>query len=155
MLRSKNFLRIQVGLCILLAGVYADQLAAASIVNRIANRAERSNRVLYAQVAGLQLRGVQNTPEGIVLLINGNPQIQSERAVNPDRLVIDLAGTVVNPRLHKAVIPINRYGVRQIRIGQNQQNPPIARMVLDFEPNSNTSSVDWEAVYIPNRGAVS
>ena len=154
MLRSKNFLRIQVGLCILLAGVYADQLAAASIVNRIANRAERSNRVLYAQVAGLQLRGVQNTPEGIVLLINGNPQIQSERAVNPDRLVIDLAGTVVNPRLHKAVIPINRYGVRQIRIGQNQQNPPIARMVLDFEPNSNTSSVDWEAVYIPNRGAV-
>jgi len=86
--------------------------------------------------------------------MNGNPQIVSERAINPDRLVIDLVGTVVNPRLHKAIIPINRYGVRQIRIGQNQQNPPIARIVLDFEANSATSSTDWEAIFMPNRRAV-
>jgi len=135
---------LSISLCLLLLGGYADKSMAEIF----------SDRVLYAQAANIQLRGVQNTPEGIVLLVSGNPQITSERAINPDRLVIDLVGTVVNPRLHKAVIPINRYGVRQIRIGQNQQNPPIARMVLDFEPNSDTSSVDWEALFMPNRGAV-
>jgi N-acetylmuramoyl-L-alanine amidase len=142
----KNSLQSYLALCILLAGGYADKMVAQTPISR--------ERLLYAQAANLQLRGVQNTPDGIVLLINGNPQITSERAVNPDRLILDLVGTTVNPRLHKAVIPINRYGVRQIRIGQNQQNPPIARIVLDFEPNSDTSSVDWEAIFNPSRRAV-
>jgi N-acetylmuramoyl-L-alanine amidase len=142
----KNSLQSYLALCILLGGGYADKMVAQTPINR--------ERLLYAQAANLQLRGVQNTPDGIVLLINGNPQISSERAINPDRLILDLGGTTVNPRLHKAVIPINRYGVRQIRIGQNQQNPPIARIVLDFEPNSDTSAVDWEAIFNPSRGAV-
>lgn len=142
----KNSLQIHLTLCILLAGGYADKMVAQTPISR--------DRLLYAQGANLQLRGVQNTPDGIVLLINGNPQITSERAINPDRLIINLVGTTVTSRLHKAVIPINRYGVRQIRIGQNQQNPPIARIVLDFEPNSDTSSVDWEAIFNPSRGAV-
>ncbi len=138
------FLKIM--LSVLLIGGSAEKLAAET---------NNPQRLLVAQAAAnLQLRGVQNTPDGIVLLINGNPQIVSERAINPDRLVIDLAGTTVNPRLHKAVIPVNRYGIRQVRIAQNQQNPPVARIVLDFEPNSDTSAVDWEAIFNPSRGAV-
>ncbi|AFY74638.1 N-acetylmuramoyl-L-alanine amidase [Synechococcus sp. PCC 7502] len=144
MLRYRHSsLSISLSLCILLTG-YGEKAVAQS----------QDDRVLYAQATGLQLRGVQNTPEGIVLLINGNPKILSQRAINPDRLVIDLVGTVVPPNLHKAVIPINRYGVRQVRIGQNQQNPPTARIVLDFESQSETSTVDWEAIFTPNRGAV-
>jgi N-acetylmuramoyl-L-alanine amidase len=141
-----NSLHIPLSLCILLIGGYIEPLSA---------QITKGDRLLYAQAGNnLQLQGIQNTAEGIVLLMNGNPQIVSERAINPDRLVIDLVGTVVNPRLHKAVIPINRYGVRQIRVGQNQQNPPIARIVLDFEANSETSSTDWEAIFTPNRRAV-
>jgi N-acetylmuramoyl-L-alanine amidase len=144
------FLHIPLSFCILLIGGYTKPLSA-----QITAQVSEGDRLLYAQADNnLQLRGIQNTSEGIALLMNGNPQIVSERAVNPDRLVIDLVGTVVNPRLHKAVIPINRYGVRQIRIGQNQRNPPIARIVLDFDVSSETSSTDWEAIFTPSRGAV-
>jgi N-acetylmuramoyl-L-alanine amidase len=148
----KCYLQYPLSILILLNGVYAEKLVAETLTK--GDRLSNPTRLLVAQTASLQLRGVQDTPDGIMLLINGNPQIVSERAINPDRLVIDLVGTKVIPRLHKAVMPINRYGVKQIRIGQNQQNPPIARIVLDFEPNSETSSVDWEAIFVPNRNAV-
>lgn len=152
----KRYLQYPLSLFILLNGVYADKLVAKNLTagDRLANNPNNQTRLLVAQTTSLQLRGVQNTPDGILLLINGNPQIVSERAINPDRLVIDLVGTTVIPRLHKMVVPINRYGVKQIRIGQNQQNPPIARIVLDFEANSETNSVEWEAIFTPNRNAV-
>lgn len=129
------FRPIFLGLSLFLAGGYFATVATDTVVS--------------AQT--LQLRGVLNTPEGIVLLINGNPQIVSERAVSPDRLIIDLMGTVVAPNLHNTVFPINRYGVRQIRVAQNQKNPAITRIVLDFDGSSDTSSIDWEAIFIDNR----
>ncbi len=149
----KSYLLYPLSVFILLNGVYAQKLLAETITTGD-RRLNNSTSLLIAQSASLQLRGVQNTPEGIMLLINGNPKIVSERAINPDRLVIDLVGTTVIPRLHKTILPINRYGIKQIRIGQNQRNPPIARIVLDFEPNSETSSVEWEAIFTPNRNAV-
>jgi N-acetylmuramoyl-L-alanine amidase len=99
----------------------------------------------------LQLSNVQVVPDGLLLLVNGNAQVNLQRIVGPDRLVIDLARTAIPANLHKAAIPINRYGIRQVRIAQFQKEPAIARIVLDLDPSSNTN---WQSSFVPNRGGI-
>jgi len=94
------------------------------------------------------------TSDGILLVVNGNPQVGVQRVVNPDRIVMDLQGTAVMPGLHNSVIPINRYGVRQIRVSQFQKNPSITRVVLDFDPNDENSRLDWRSTFNPIRGGI-
>lgn len=49
----------------------------------------------------------------------------------PDRLVIDLPGTVV--RTAGSSLDVNRGGVRRIRWAQFKRTPPVARVVVDME----------------------
>ncbi len=100
------------------------------------------------------LRNVMATSDGILLVVNGNPQVGVQRIVNPDRIVMDLQGTAVMPGLHNSVIPINRYGVRQIRVAQFQKNPAITRVVLDFDPNDENSRLDWRSTFNPIKGGI-
>lgn len=94
------------------------------------------------------------TNDGILLVVNGSPQLGVQRVVNPDRIVMDLQGTAVIAGLHNSVIPINRYGVRQIRVAQFQKNPDITRVVLDFDPNDENSRLNWRSTFSPGRGII-
>ncbi len=110
------------------------------------------DRALQAQLpsvgSALQLRNIQVSADGLVLAINGNPQINSSRVANPDRVILDLQATEVPPWLQNAVVAVNRYGVRQIRIAQFQKSPAIARLVLDLD---GSSPVAWQSTFDPSR----
>ncbi len=97
----------------------------------------------------LQLRNVQVGADGFVLAINGNPQMSTGRVPNPDRIIVDLQATEVMPWLQNSVVPVNRYGVKQIRVGQFQKSPAIARLVFDLD---STSSVNWQSSFDQSRG---
>jgi N-acetylmuramoyl-L-alanine amidase len=152
MLRRKISLKQIVGLCLcVLFGIYASVIIGGSFSVESQTLSNPNFQQPYGR--NLTLRGVQVAPEGILLLVNGNPQVVMQRIVAPDRLVVDLLGTTVLPQLHKATVPINRYGVRQIRIAQNQKNPAIARIVLDFEPNLETN-LEWQTTFNSGRGVI-
>ena len=97
----------------------------------------------------LQLRNVQVNANGFALLINGIPQMRTSRVANPDRIILDLQATEVSAYLHNSVVPINRYGVRQIRVAQFQKSPAIARLVFDLD---SSSPVSWQSSFDQARG---
>ncbi len=102
----------------------------------------------------LRLRNIQIAPEGLLLIINGNPQLNVQRVVSPDRLIVDMQSTSVPRALHGVSIPLNRFGIRQIRVAQFQKNPSVARIVLDFDPNDPNSKLNWQTVFNPSRGGL-
>jgi hypothetical protein len=53
-----------------------------------------------------------------------------EMAVNPDRILLDLPGTITNGNTQKEV---NADGVRRVRMGQHSTAPPVTRVVLDLD----------------------
>ena len=89
---------------------------------------------------------IRPTANGLMLSVSGNPQIQTLREVNPDRLILDLQNTSVAKGLHQASLPINRFGVKQVRVAQ--YNPAIARLVFDLDSSSPDSKVAWNSQYI-------
>jgi len=97
----------------------------------------------------LQLRNIQVGTDGLALLINGIPRMTTSRVTNPDRLILDLQTTEVTPTLHNSIVPVNRYGVRQIRVAQFQKSPAIARLVFDLDSNS---PVSWQSFFDQGRG---
>jgi N-acetylmuramoyl-L-alanine amidase len=97
----------------------------------------------------LQLRGIGNEGDGLALAINGAPQISTLRVSNPDRIILDLQSTEVIPRLHNAVVPVNRYGIKQVRVAQFQKSPAIARLVFDLDGSEPTS---WQSSFDQGRG---
>ncbi|MCS6959890.1 MAG: N-acetylmuramoyl-L-alanine amidase [Pseudanabaenaceae cyanobacterium SKYGB_i_bin29] len=95
----------------------------------------------------LRVQGVRSTANGLLLLINGNPQVRMERVVEPDRLVIDLSSTAIPKELHKAVIPVNQFGVQQARIAQFDKD--VTRIVLDLLPGE---TGEWITRFEPQSG---
>jgi hypothetical protein len=55
----------------------------------------------------------------------------AETAINPDRIVIILPGTIALARQQH--VPINLNGLRSIRIGLNNADPPVTRVVFDLD----------------------
>jgi N-acetylmuramoyl-L-alanine amidase len=102
----------------------------------------------------LRLRNIQIAPEGLLLIINGNPQLNVQRVVSPDRLIVDMQSTSVPRALHGVSIPLNRFGIRQIRVAQFQKNPSVARIVLDLDPNDPNSKLNWQTIFNPSRGGL-
>ena len=80
----------------------------------------------------LKLRNVQSVADGFALQINGVPQILSLRTSSPDRLILDLQATEVSLEIHNAIVAVNRYGIKQVRVAQFQKSPAIARLVFDL-----------------------
>ena len=97
----------------------------------------------------LQLRSVQVNANGFALQINGIPQMRTSRVANPDRIILDLQATEVSPYIHNSIVPINRFGVRQIRVAQFQKSPAIARLVFDLD---SSSPVNWQSSFDQARG---
>jgi N-acetylmuramoyl-L-alanine amidase len=102
----------------------------------------------------LRLSNIQVAPEGLLLIVNGNPQLNVQRVESPDRLIVDLQSTSVPRQLHGVSIPLNRFGIRQIRVAQFQKSPSVARIVLDFDPNDPNSKLNWQTVFNPSRGGL-
>ena len=102
----------------------------------------------------LRLRNIQVAPEGLLLIINGNPQLNVQRVVSPDRLIVDLQSTSVPRALHGVSIPFNRFGIRQIRVAQFQKSPSVARIVMDLDPNDPNSKLNWQTIFSPSRGGL-
>ena len=107
----------------------------------------RAQLTPYGQA--LQLRNVQVSSDGLILAINGNPQLITSRVVNPDRIIVDLQATEVIPSIHNTIVPVNRYGVRQVRVAQFQKAPAIARLVFDLD---NANPVSWQSYFDSGRG---
>ena len=54
-----------------------------------------------------------------------------ETAINPDRLVLTLPGTLSDPKQKR--FPLNANGVRAVRVGLNSASPPVTRVVVDMD----------------------
>jgi N-acetylmuramoyl-L-alanine amidase len=102
----------------------------------------------------LRLRNIQVAPEGLLLVMNGSPQLSVQRVESPDRLIVDLLSTSVPRSMHGTSIPINRFGIRQIRVAQFQKSPSVARIVLDFDPDDPNSKLNWQTIFNPSRGGL-
>ncbi|WP_434685428.1 N-acetylmuramoyl-L-alanine amidase [Pseudanabaena minima] len=96
----------------------------------------------------VQLNGIRPTNNGLMLTVNANPQIRIQRENNPERLIVDLQNTNLAQALHQSTLPMNRLGIKQVRVAQFQNNPAIARLVLDLDSNDPNSKVAWQGQYI-------
>ena len=96
----------------------------------------------------VQLNSIRATNNGLMLTVNANPQIRIQREDNPDRLIVDLQNTNLAKQLHQSTLPMNRLGIKQVRVAQFQNNPAIARLVFDLDSNDPTSKLAWQGQYI-------
>ena len=51
----------------------------------------------------LRLRNIQIAPEGLLLIINGNPQLNVQRVVSPDRLIVDMQVNLSTARTARSI----------------------------------------------------
>ena len=96
----------------------------------------------------IRLNNIRPTTNGLMLTVNANPQVRMQREDNPDRLIVDLQNTSLVKELHKANVPLNRFGVKQVRIAQFQNSPEITRLVFDLDSNDPNSKGAWQSQYI-------
>jgi N-acetylmuramoyl-L-alanine amidase len=67
----------------------------------------------------------------VVIDVERKVELQSDTAVNPDRLWVDLQGTRLHPNLARRVFPVGDGLLEQVRIAQNKDD--VVRVVLDFK----------------------
>jgi len=101
-----------------------------------------------ALAQGPRLTDIRATSNGLLLRLTGaalpNLPVSVQRIANPDRLAVDLPGIDVPAFLHNSQMPLNRYGVSQVRVAQFQKQPPIARVVLDLADTQG----EWQAAFV-------
>ena len=102
----------------------------------------------FSQSSAVQLNSIRPTTNGLMLTVNANPEIQIQREDNPDRLIVDLQNTNLAQALHQSTVPMNRLGIKQVRVAQFQTNPAIARLVFDLDNSDPNSKVAWQSQYI-------
>jgi hypothetical protein len=69
----------------------------------------------------------------IQLATTGKPAYRDFALTSPDRLVIDLQGTVQRISKGSGAVPVEQAGVKQIRYSQFQMDPPVTRIVIDLD----------------------
>ena len=97
----------------------------------------------------VQINSIRATNNGLMLTVNANPQIRIQREDNPDRLIVDLQNANLAQQLHQSTLPMNRLGIKQVRVAQFQNNPAIARLVFDLDSSDPSSKFAWQSQYIP------
>ena len=100
------------------------------------------------QSDAIKLKNIRPATNGLMLNMNANPQIRLQREDNPSRLILDLQNTSLAKELHQANVPINRFGVKQVRVAQFQSSPEITRLVFDLDSNDPNSKIAWKSQYI-------
>ena len=83
-----------------------------------------------AEIEQLQVRrdGADVT---IQVVLSGSVKPAVETAINPDRLVLILPGTISDAK--QKHFPLEANGVKGVRLGLNSPNPPVTRVVVDLE----------------------
>jgi N-acetylmuramoyl-L-alanine amidase len=71
------------------------------------------------------------TSTRVVLDLEHEVKIRSDRIQDPDRLWLDLAGTRLHPNLSDRAFPVGDGLLKQVRVGQNRDD--VVRVVLDFK----------------------
>ena len=140
-----RYRQLALGICVSVATSYGIPIVAplqAQSVNQsnLLNTANSSSAI--------RLNSIRPTANGLMLIVNANPQIRIQREQNPDRLIMDLQNTTLVNDLHQLSLPMNRLGVKQIRVAQFQNNPAITRLVFDLDSNDPTSKLAWQSQYI-------
>ena len=97
--------------------------------------------------SSLQLNSIRQTANGLMLTVNANPQIQMQHEDNPDHLIVDLQNTNLAQELQKVTVPMNRLGIKQVRVAQFQNSPEIAQLVFDLDSSNPDSKVAWQSQY--------
>ncbi len=100
------------------------------------------------QSDAIKLKNIRPATNGLMLNMNAKPQIRIQREDNPARLILDLQNTSLAKELHQANVPINRFGVKQVRVAQFQSSPEITRLVFDLDSNDPNSKIAWKSQYI-------
>lgn len=67
----------------------------------------------------------------IQIVLTGSVKPTVETAINPDRLVLVLPGTISDAK--QKHFPLDANGVRAVRLGLNSANPPVTRVVVDLD----------------------
>jgi N-acetylmuramoyl-L-alanine amidase len=109
--------------------------------------------------AATRLDNVRVTPDGFFMRTTGEVPIVNvgRDEDDDDAIVVELENTVLSPQLLPE-LPINRYGVQQMRFSQRDGNPPTARVTLELtDPEAtwraSASSVGG-VVLLPSGGVV-
>src|SRR5215472_12470796 len=83
-----------------------------------------------AEVEQLQVKR-EGADVRIDVILTGAVQPSVETAINPDRLVLILPGTLTDAKQKR--YPLNQSGVQGVRLGLNTASPPVSRVVVDLE----------------------
>ena len=83
-----------------------------------------------AEVEQLQVKR-EGSEIKIEIMLTGVVQPSVETAINPDRLVLSLPGVISDAKQKR--YPLNADGVRGVRMGLNNANPPVTRVVVDLD----------------------
>jgi len=104
-------------------------------------------------VRRVQVGGVQVRPDGFLLRTSGPVRADARRLEElPPRIVVDLEDAQLTLPSSERTLAVNQLGVVGLRIGQFQDDPPIARAVLDLAPDNLREA--WEARYVAELGGV-
>jgi len=111
---------------------------AADIQNWIANIAQtQASKPVVPTAPTATMLGIKHQLLGDVITVtislDKHVQYETHRLHNPERMVIDLLGTQLDPKLHRIIV-VNQGGLLVIRI--NQFKPETARIVLDLARQS-------------------
>lgn len=83
-----------------------------------------------AEIEQLQVKR-EGTDVTIQVILTGSVTPAVETAINPDRLVLVLPGTLSDAK--QKHFPLDANGVRGVRMGLNSANPPVTRVVVDLD----------------------
>src|ERR1700747_2917551 len=83
-----------------------------------------------AEIEQLQVKR-EGADVRIEVALPGAVKPSVETATNPDRLVLTLPGTLSDPKQKR--FPLDANGVHGVRVGLNNANPPVTRVVVDMD----------------------
>jgi hypothetical protein len=83
-----------------------------------------------AEIEQLQVKR-EGVDVKIEVILTGAITPSVETATNPDRLVLTLPGTLSDAK--QKHFPLNANGVQGVRVGLNNANPPVTRVVVDLD----------------------
>src|ERR1700747_1671759 len=97
-----------------------------------------------AEIEQLQVKreGAEGTIQ-VILTSSVKPTVDT--AINPDRLVLVLPGTLSDAK--QKHFPLDANGVRGVRVGLNSANPPVTRLAVDLnEAHSYTLNAEGNTI---------
>src|SRR5437660_1649321 len=97
-----------------------------------------------AEIEQVQVKR-EGTDVTIQVILTSSVKPTVDTAVNPDRLVLVLPGTLSDAK--QKHFPLDANGVRGVRVGLNSANPPVTRLVVDLnEAHSYTLNAEGNTI---------